>query len=93
MEISYDARKRSKTLEERGLDFEDAVHVFAGPVFDLEDDRRNYDETRWLTFGLLNDRMVVLVWTRRGEARHVISMRKANERERRRFEGRLDRPG
>lgn len=93
MEISYDAEKRAKVLEERDLDFEDAGHVFAGPALDIQDDRRDYGETRWLTFGLLNDRMVVLVWTQRGAARHVISMRKANERERKRYEGRLDRSG
>ncbi|HYI49325.1 MAG TPA: BrnT family toxin [Allosphingosinicella sp.] len=93
MEIIYNAEKRALTLEKRGLDFEDAVHVFAGSVVDLEDDREDYGETRWLTFGLLNERMVVLVWTQRGEARHIISMRKANERERKRYEGRLDRPG
>lgn len=93
MEITYDAEKRELTLEKRGLDFEDAVHVFAGPVFDLEDDGKDYGETRWLTFGLLNERMVVLVWTQRGEARRIISMRKANDRERKRYEGRLDRPG
>lgn len=93
MEITYDAEKRGLTLENRGLDFEDAVHVFAGPVFDLEDDRQDYGETRWLTFGLLNERMVVLVWTQRGEARHVISMRKANDRERKKYEAQLDRSG
>lgn len=93
MEITYDAEKRGLTLEKRGLDFEDAVHVFAGPVLDIEDDRQDYGETRWLTFGLLNERIVAVVWTQRGEARHIISMRKANERERKRYEGRLDRPG
>lgn len=93
MEITYDAEKRGLTVENRGLDFEDAVHVFAGPVFDLEDDRQDYGETRWLTFGLLNERMVVLVWTQRGEARHVISMRKANDRERKKYEAQLDRSG
>lgn len=93
MEITYDAEKRALTLEKRGLDFNDAEHVFAGPVFDLEDDRQDYGEPRWLTFGLLNERMVAVVWTPRGEARHIISMRKANERERKQYEGRLDRPG
>ena len=93
MEISYDAEKRALTLERRGLDFEDAVHVFAGATIDVEDDRRDYGETRWLTFGLLRDRLVALVWTPRGEARHIISMRKANDRERKKYEGQLDRPG
>ena len=89
MEISYDPAKREKTLAERGLDFDDAVYVFAGTTITLEDDRRDYGETRYQTFGLLNGRLVVLVWTPRGEARHIISMRKANEREQEKFEGQL----
>lgn len=94
MEITYDPEKRAKTLAERGLGFDDAVLVFAGPTFDLEDDRKDYGEPRWVTFGLLNDRMIVLVWTPRGEdTRHIISMRKANDREKKRYDERLDRPG
>lgn len=90
MEVTYDAEKRAVTLEERGLDFDDAAHVFAGTAIDIEDDRRDYGEVRRLTFGLLGGRMVAVVWTPRGGARHVISMRKANERERKRYEGQLD---
>ena len=93
MDITYDAEKRALTLEKRGLDFEDAVHVFAGTTIDAVDDRENYGEVRWLSFGLLDGRMVAVVWTPRGEARHIISMRKANERERKRYEGQLDRSG
>ena len=89
MEITYDPAKRTKTLAERGLDFEDAVHVFAGATITLEDDRRDYGETRYQTYGWLNERLVALVWTPRGEARHIISMRKANEREQEKFEGQL----
>jgi uncharacterized DUF497 family protein len=89
MEISYDPAKREKVLAERGLDFEDAVQVFVGTTFTLEDDRRDYGETRYQSFGLLNERLVALVWTPRGEARHIISMRKANEREQKKFKGQL----
>jgi uncharacterized DUF497 family protein len=81
VEISYDAAKRDKTLAERGLDFEDAPAVFAGKTVDYVDDRFDYAEIRWITVGLLHGRMVVVVWTARGLVRHVISMRKANERE------------
>jgi uncharacterized DUF497 family protein len=35
--------------------------------------------------GFLDGRMVVVAWTPRGEARRIISMRKANEREQERF--------
>ena len=90
MEITYDAEKRALILETRGLDFDDAVHVFAGPVFDLEDDRKKYGETRYVTLGRLNERMVAVVWTPRGEGRHIITMWKANDRERKRYEARLE---
>jgi uncharacterized DUF497 family protein len=93
MDISYDPKKRAKTLAERGLDFEDAVHVFAGPTIDVLDDRQDYGEVRWVTYGLLENRMVALVWTPRGEGRHIISMRKANEREKKVYEEQLDRSG
>ena len=49
------------------------------------DDRFDYGEPRFITVGLLGARMVVVVWTPRGADRHVISTRKANEREQRRY--------
>jgi uncharacterized protein len=81
MEITYDLTKRDKTLVERGIDFADAIEVFAGTSFDFQDDRKDYGEIRIITIGHLCNRMMVVVWTPRGNARHIISMRKANERE------------
>ncbi|WP_333605210.1 BrnT family toxin [Novosphingobium sp.] len=89
MEISFDPAKREAARQERGLDFADAPEVFAGLVFEGEDDRRDYGEKRFITVGLLRGRMVVLVWTPRGAARHIISMRKANDREQARYKTRL----
>lgn len=89
MEISYDPAKRAATLEERGLDFVDTPEVFSGPIFERADDRFEYGEKRYITIGLLRGRMVVLVWTPRGAARHIISMRKANEREQARFKAQI----
>lgn len=89
MRITFDPAKRDRTLAERGLDFARAGEVFAGKEFTREDDRFDYGEDRWITFGLLGERMVVVVWTRRGNARHVISMRKANEREQARYRVRM----
>lgn len=82
MEITFDPAKRARTLAERGLDFADAAEVFAGLTVDAVDERFDYGETRIVTAGKLRGRMVIIVWTARGDARHVISMRKANERER-----------
>ncbi len=81
MRISYDPAKRQKTLDERGLDFEDAPIVFAGFTFELEDTRQDYGETRMICFGYLAGRLVVIGYTPRGAVRHIFSMRKANERE------------
>ena len=74
--------KRAVTLETRGLDMAQAEDVFAGPVLTIEDDRRDYGEDRFITIGFLDGTMVVLVWTPRGGADRIISMRKADERER-----------
>jgi uncharacterized DUF497 family protein len=63
--------------------------VLSGRRFTREDERQDYGEKRYITAGLLDGRMVVVVWTPRGEARHVISMRKANEREKKRYEKNL----
>ncbi|MBB1074714.1 BrnT family toxin [Rhodoferax sp. 4810] len=90
MEIEFDPDKRNKTLIERGLDFADAHQIFAGRYFTAADTRENYGELRYITVGQLHDRMVVIVWTPRGNHRRIISMRKANERERKRYSNRLD---
>ena len=90
MEIEFDPKKRDKTLEERGLDFTRAAEIFNGHHFTGEDSRVDYSEKRLITVGKLDDRMVVMTWTPRGEARRIISMRKANEREQSRYRSKLD---
>ena len=81
MRVTFDPAKRAKTLAERGLDFVDAAMVFQGTTIEIEDTRRNYGETRIICYGLLSGRLVVIGYTPRGAARHVFSMRKANDRE------------
>ena len=85
MVIRFDPRKRLSTLEQRGLDFLDAESVFAGPTIEVPDRRRDYGEVRTICFGVLRGRAVIVVYTERNGIRHIISMRKANEREQRRF--------
>ena len=90
MKIEFDSEKRDRTLQERGLDFARAVEVFDGRHFTAEDTRQDYSEPRFITVGKLDGRMVALVWTPRGAARRIISMRKANEREQTRNAHRFD---
>ena len=85
MKITFDPRKRDEALLARGLNFEDAALVFAGVTLELEDTRKNYGETRMICFGKLEGRMVVVGYVPRGADRHVFSMRKANDREKRRI--------
>ena len=85
MKITFDPAKRLKTLADRGIDFADADSVFKGPTLDSQDTRQDYGETRIVSVGFLLRRMVIVVWTPRGDSRHIISMRKANEREQARF--------
>lgn len=93
MKITFDPAKRTSTKTERGLDFADAAEVFAGRELTVEDTRRDYGERRFQTVGFLAGRMVMVVWTPRGEARHVISMRKCNDREKERYQERLEAGG
>ena len=81
MKISFDPAKRTKTLNERGLDFADAEEIFRGPRLTQIDDRFEYGETRFQTYGFINGRLMIVVWTPRSGFCHVISMRKCNERE------------
>lgn len=85
MRITFDPTKRAKTLDERGLDFEDAALVFAGTTVEIEDTRRDYGERRIICYGLLAARLVVVGYAPRGAARHIFSMRKANDREKARL--------
>jgi uncharacterized DUF497 family protein len=89
VKLSFDPAKREKTLKERRLDFAEAPEVFAGLVYTFEDDRFDYGETRWITYGRLRGKLVAIVWTERGAYRHIISLRKCNDREKKKYETRL----
>ena len=92
MKITCDPAKHAQNIAKHGLDFRDAAHVFAGRRLDYVDDRHNYGEVRVQTVGFLAGRMVMLVWTPRGEARHVISMRKCNAKEQKRYRQQFEAP-
>jgi uncharacterized protein len=88
VKITFDPAKRQAALDGRGLNFADTSIVFAGPTITVQDTRRDYGEARFQTVGFLADRW--LVWTPREAARHVISMRKCNGREKAIYQERFD---
>ena len=85
MKISYDPAKRDITLRDRGLDFDDARIVITGLNVTQEDKRFDYPEQRFITYGMLNDRLIMFAWTPTDNGIRVISMRKCNDREYRKF--------
>ena len=89
MAFSWDENKRSLVLRERGLDFADAHQIFDGVHVDEPDDRFDYGEARFVTFGFLTGRICAVVWTPRENARHLISLRKANDREQKKYKAGL----
>jgi uncharacterized DUF497 family protein len=81
MRFAWHERKRQTTLRQRRLDFAQAEQVFTGPTFTFEDNRKDYGEQRWVTLGLLEAIVVVIVHTESDDEIHVISMRKADKDE------------
>ncbi|KOR36207.1 MULTISPECIES: BrnT family toxin [Planktothricoides] len=83
MEFEWDETKRLANLRKHGIDFIDIPVVFEGDIVTVEDDRFNYGEQRFVTFGLLQGRVVAIVHTERGESTRIISARKATKYEQR----------
>ena len=87
--IEFDNAKREITLFVRGLDMARANEIFESPHMDQIDCRKNYDEVRVFSFGYLDNLPVVVVWTYRDIKRRIISLRRANEREIKKYQARL----
>lgn len=82
MRIEFDQEKRAKTIEVWGLDVARAAAVPEDAMLTVEDDRQVHGEVRFVTMGFLDDAMAVLAWMPRDNACGIISMRKANDQER-----------
>ncbi len=90
MELEWDEAKRLWTWEDRGLDFADVVRFEPDSVRIFRDLRRDYGEPRFNTYGYLDGVLCTYCWTPRDVRIRIISLRKANERERERYEAGKD---
>jgi len=79
--FSWGESKRSANLRRHGIDCRDAPKIFRGFTLTAEDDRESYGERRFLTLGLLDDQVVSVAHTERGEDIRIISIRKATKHE------------
>ena len=81
----FDPVKEAVNRAKHGVSLALAEVLFAGPHVSMIDDRFDYGEVRELAFGLINGRFFVCVYADREGERRVISLRKANKREVRRY--------
>lgn len=83
VEFEWDDAKDRANFEKHGIRFDEARHIFDGPVLTRADERADYGEVREISLGLLSPAAPLLVvHTARGEKTRLISARKANRRER-----------
>ena len=85
MRITYDPTKNKRNIAERGLPFTLVADLDWPNAITMFDTRRDYGETRLQVFAMLGGRLHMALVTRRGEAVHVISFRKANGKKVRRY--------
>ena len=86
MLFEWDKRKAAHNVTKHGVPFDYAARVFLDPYrLDSEDKRRDYTEERRLTLGKIEGRLYAVAYTVRGKIVRLISARKANEREQRKY--------
>lgn len=86
MDISFDSAKSKKNVLVRGVPFGLAAEFAWDSALIVEDLRKDYGERRFQALGLIGDRLHMMVFTPRANKAHVISLRKANKREVKRYE-------
>ena len=81
-EFEWDEAKSRTNRAKHGISFEEAKAIFDGPVFTALDDRFDYEEDRFISYGRLGPLVVVVVaHTERDGRIRLISARKASRRE------------
>ena len=85
MRLTYDPAKSERNISERGLAFDLAEDFDWSTALIVEDTRQDYPERRFQALGLIAQNLHMLVFTPRDGAVHVISLRRANQRERNRY--------
>ncbi len=86
MDFAFDPAKDEGNRAKHGVSLALAEVLFAAPHLTLEDDRFEYGEARRIAFGHIRERLFVCVFVDRASKRRIISLRKANTREVKRYE-------
>ena len=90
MKVEFDASKDLKNQEKHGVSLAFGAEVLADANrLEILDVRVEYSEERFIAYGMVEGRVWVCVFTRRANVYRLISVRKANERETRRYQHRF----
>lgn len=84
MEFEWDEDKNQSNLEKHGIDFNDAVRIFEEKVLVYPSPRN--EEERFVVLGKWNQRLIAVVFTKRGNVIRIISARIARRKERKLYE-------
>lgn len=82
MRLTFDPAKSERNRVDRGFAFDVAADFDWSGAIVAEDTRRPYPERRFQALGWIGEHLHMLVFTPRQGAIHVISLRRANARER-----------
>ncbi|MBQ9420122.1 MAG: BrnT family toxin [Synergistaceae bacterium] len=85
MLFEWDENKRQANIEKHGIDFADAVKIFDGFVYKVQDTRADYGEDRYVSVGLLGGIEISVIHTTRGDKERIISVRRARVKERKAY--------
>jgi len=85
MQIEFDAAKDANNRDKHGVSLADAAQLDWTTVVTSHDVRRDYGEVREIGYGLWGERLYCVVFVRRGEGLRIISLRKANRKEVRKY--------
>jgi uncharacterized DUF497 family protein len=85
MEFEWDEAKRLSNFAKHGLDFADVERLDWHAAHIGRDVRFDYGEDRFTAYGLVDDVLMVAIFTWRGEAMRIVSLRRANRKERTRY--------
>ena len=81
MKFEWDEVKSQTNISKHGIDFADLEPLFDGETVTMLDDRFDYGEERFVTLGLLNGLVLVVVHTETDTVIRLISVRKATKNE------------
>ena len=87
MKFEWDEEKNNENIRKHGIDFVDVPEIFDWYMLIDLDTREEYGEDRYIGIGILHNMITVVVYTeRQDETIRLISARKANKHERKKYQ-------